>query len=578
MVADGDDDDFVRFKDFPVKKYEARHGEDYTFEASISDLVDNSIDSNATFVEVIITEQNFDATPKQYIEGLTGNDNFFALIIDNGKGIQPDQFVAAMSDGYDRGYDETELGAFGVGMKASSLAQAYEVTVMSKIKGGDPITYRLSSCLVNKHEKERLWREKDLLPWMIDSRGFNLAKKKLAELDHGTIVLMEGLHMLELEVGEKHARKHYTDRIKTRVKNYLGLVFHYYINKTKVPRSDGTLQERSIDLYFGGRKKANKILPLDPFGQQWYDGYSGDSKGTLCISKKFTTQVNSEPRDVVAKLWILPHPNARDGRIDMQNRMKTVRENASIIKLQGTYIYRNRRLIHFAHGDKPWSEMMKPQDHLVYSRAEIHLPPCKPNEKRKFSINTSKTEVNLGKSLREDLRYWASKPGKKWHSKDPVKKSFKQRGILRDGNDSNWPKCTYCKDNSIKGATTHTYASCLQRPTCEFCRKNTHGSGVPLTREFCKKVAPCDICGTKIHDTINHGDSSGQPTTTPPTTTPTTTTTTPPTTNPIPEFPKKYTDKGPLIESVDEDDDKLPTIRINRKHKYYDKLRDLLRE
>jgi len=132
MVADGDDDDFVRFKDFPVKKYEARHGEDYTFEASISDLVDNSIDSNATFVEVIITEQNFDATPKQYIEGLTGNDNFFALIIDNGKGIQPDQFVAAMSDGYDRGYDETELGAFGVGMKASSLAQAYEVTVMSK--------------------------------------------------------------------------------------------------------------------------------------------------------------------------------------------------------------------------------------------------------------------------------------------------------------------------------------------------------------------------------------------------------------------------------------------------------------
>ena len=36
----------------------------------------------------------------------------------------PSEFVGAMSDGYDRDYDETELGAFGVGMKASSLAQA----------------------------------------------------------------------------------------------------------------------------------------------------------------------------------------------------------------------------------------------------------------------------------------------------------------------------------------------------------------------------------------------------------------------------------------------------------------------
>ena len=49
-----DEDKFVRFKDFPIKKGEARHGEDYTFEAAISDLVDNSIDSWASFVEIAI--------------------------------------------------------------------------------------------------------------------------------------------------------------------------------------------------------------------------------------------------------------------------------------------------------------------------------------------------------------------------------------------------------------------------------------------------------------------------------------------------------------------------------------------
>ena len=46
----------------------------------------------------------------------------------------------------------------------------------------------------------------------------------------------------------------------------------------------------------------------------------------------------------------------------------------------------------------------------------------------------------------------------------------------------------------------------------------------------------------------------------------------------IPKFPKRYTDSGPLIESSDGEDDDLPTLRINRKHKHYDKLRELLRD
>ena len=74
-----------------------------------------------------------------------------------------------------------------------------------------------------------------------------------------------------------------------------------------------------------------------------------------------------------------------------------------------------------------------------------------------------------------------------------------------------------------------------------------------------------------MHDTKDHMDTFSKPTQTP-----TLTPSLPP--SPISEFPKKYTDKGPLIESVDGEDEKLPTIRINRRHKHYDKLRDLLRE
>ena len=42
----------------PIKLYRGFHKASYTFEQVISDLIDNSIDANANFVEVIIDTQN----------------------------------------------------------------------------------------------------------------------------------------------------------------------------------------------------------------------------------------------------------------------------------------------------------------------------------------------------------------------------------------------------------------------------------------------------------------------------------------------------------------------------------------
>ena len=53
-----------------------------------------------------------------------------------------------MNFGADRNYDELDLGKFGVGMKSSSLSQAKEVTLFSKVSGGDIQMRRLSSRLM----------------------------------------------------------------------------------------------------------------------------------------------------------------------------------------------------------------------------------------------------------------------------------------------------------------------------------------------------------------------------------------------------------------------------------------------
>lgn len=553
-----------------VRQYEIKHGQSYTFEAVLADLVDNSIDAEATWVEVAVPTQTLDDQPKEYQTGLNAGKNLFAMVIDNGKGIDQDEFRGAMSEGYERTYDVIELGAFGVGLKASSLSQAYEVTVFSKVKGGESYLLRLSSCLVKKYKMEKIWREKDLDPWMKETKGFLLAKQKLSELESGTVVLLEGLHKLEHDIGEERERDWYVNQIKNRIKDYLGLVFHYYIDGTSVPRIHGKPEPKKITLYYMGRDKANEIKSLDPFGQKWYRGRSGNPKETLCMPKKFPVYVGKEQRVMEVKLWLLPHPKEVEGRRQMQSRMKNVRKQAGIADLQGVYVYRNKRLVEFSPERDVWKGMLTKDSHHNYARCEIHLPPCVPNEEKDFDLNTSKTRVDLGRTLEEKLKKWSENPPDKWHPKDPRKLSLNKRSNLRNGNDEKWDKCKYCDQNSIPGAEYHSFKDCPHRPVCEVCGSKAH------TKATCPKVERCSVCGSTEHKSIDHPYEKPEPeiiseeidsTDTPD--------------NKVAKTPaiisKKYTSKGPLIQSVESEDAGI-VLEINQNHPHFEVLKKLLGE
>ena len=60
-------------------------------------------------------------------------DSFFLIVIDDGSGIDEEGINSVMDFGAPRVYDELELGKFGVGMKSSSLSQAKEITLLSKV-------------------------------------------------------------------------------------------------------------------------------------------------------------------------------------------------------------------------------------------------------------------------------------------------------------------------------------------------------------------------------------------------------------------------------------------------------------
>ena len=448
-------------KEYPVRIIEGLHGGDYTFEQVAADLIDNSIDANATFVEVIIDSQDMGEKKKEYATGMQGTDKMFCIVVDDGDAIASEKrLIQVMSRGVTRPkenpYKEYELGSFGVGLKESSLSQAYEVTIFSKVEGGDINLIRLSSHAIKKHEKDILLNQSQLEPWMKMTQGFKDCMEYLGSQVKGTAILLEGMHKMELEIGDGD-RTVWEDLIEDRVMNYLGLVFHKYIQGAKVPLSDGRVIEKQVKLSYGGPR--NTIKPLDPFCQdpKWKTGLS---KGTIGRTTSIDTLVGDEIKKMQVSAWFLPH-QSKPGRANHQERMKSTRREGSISSMQGVYVFRNMRLVEFCSSDDPWKGILARHDNQVYHRWEIHLPPGKNvgRDGSSFKLNTSKSQVKFSVDIRKKLRAWGSKPGVKWHDDDPRIYSARKRAEIRNGDDkSGWGRCTKC------GEKTHTASNCKKKP------------------------------------------------------------------------------------------------------------------
>jgi hypothetical protein len=94
----------------------------YSIEAAVADLVDNSVDANATFVLVRFLR--------------TDREIFRLLVVDNGDGMRHRDIGRAMQFGGRRQYGEHDIGMYGMGLKSASLSQADSVSVLSRSRGG----------------------------------------------------------------------------------------------------------------------------------------------------------------------------------------------------------------------------------------------------------------------------------------------------------------------------------------------------------------------------------------------------------------------------------------------------------
>ena len=301
----------------------------YELPAAVADLVDNSIDADATQADIAIA-----------FEGA----NSWIRIADNGTGMPTARMNEAMWYGTDREYADADLGKFGLGLKTASLSQCRRLTVATR---------------TNPTRREIEIRRWDL-DHVIEEDGWELLRLSTYEVrpelleplqeTTGTVVMWELLdRVLDYKLPSGRAAEHGLATLCRDIEAHLAMVFHRFLAQQA---------RRPLPLII--TLQGNPIEPWDPFAR-------GESATQKLDKQGISLRYDGRTYNVRVQPYILPN----------QVQFSTARawEAASGPKKwnrqQGFYIYRGGRLIQSGG----WNRLRSPGERSVGRRTSGRRDP-----------------------------------------------------------------------------------------------------------------------------------------------------------------------------------------------------------
>lgn len=320
----------------------------YTLEASIADIIDNSIVAGASNIHIDFNWQGEQST---------------VAIRDDGCGMTESELINAMRPGSRNPLDDrtpADLGRFGLGLKTASFSQCRKLTVGTKARGHGVSVRNWDLDYVQRSGEWRLRKKK---PDYADG-----VFSQLGEQETGTIVLWEQMDRIVRGATPDDSRREnlFYEHIDA-VKRHLGMVFHRFLD------SRGTLK-----IYINGRL----LEAWDPFLK----------------SHPATQHLPDEPlhisgRRITVSPFILPHRSKLNER-SYEQAGGPGGWNAR----QGFYIYRNRRLI--VPGD--WLGLgFRKESHTKLARILVDIPNSMDDD---WKIDVRKSVAHPPAILREDFK------------------------------------------------------------------------------------------------------------------------------------------------------------------------------
>jgi len=304
----------------------------YSLESSLADLIDNSISANANKVEILI---KMDQEP------------FILFVADNGGGMSEEVLKANMQFPSKSPEDKRnvfDLGRFGLGMKTASFSQTRCFTVLSREKGTKSYSGRTWD--VNYLKLKGKWRllinteeeiRKLITQYISISKGYLNA---FENFEANTIVVWKGLYKFENYLEKENRQYALKKQITEITSDYLSLVFHRYMERRVNP-----LQIRINN---------NLIASFNPFPQV------NDFRPIEYKQKNFSTDT------IKIEGFVLPSRSIDESQSGISI---WTTKNRSLMDMEGIYIYRTDRLIHFGG----WNGLIKKVPRLQLARLRVEV-------------------------------------------------------------------------------------------------------------------------------------------------------------------------------------------------------------
>ncbi|MEQ4488269.1 MAG: ATP-binding protein [Dehalococcoides mccartyi] len=293
----------------------------YSLEAAVADIIDNSISAGATIIKI-----EYLPFEKPYIS-----------IIDNGTGMPDEKLTESMRYGSaDPSImrDSFDMGRYGLGMKTASLSQCKCLTVASKNSSGQINARRWDLDHIKATGNWNLIafeeNEIDSIPLI----------EQLKDLESGTLVLWQKLDKVfagELDIEKAMAEK------MTSVNKHLSLVFHRFLKG-----GDAT---NIVEIFMN----EEPVIGFDPF-------FVAKSRQIMDEEKIEVPQYNSV---VLIQPYVLPHISKMS-----KTELELYGGSEGLRKLQGFYVYRNKRLLIWG----TWFKLTKMDEYSKLARVRIDIP------------------------------------------------------------------------------------------------------------------------------------------------------------------------------------------------------------
>jgi len=289
----------------PCALVESLRSVGYSLSTAIADIVDNSVTARASNLWI-----NFH---------WSGQSSSIS-ILDDGLGMNETQLKEAMRPGTRNPTDErdpNDLGRFGLGLKTASFSQSRQLTVWTKIQGGQLTGRRWDLDYVAKHNAWRLQKE--------FGADTSQAFRRLEKMASGTLVIWEKLDRIVDESPKSSDESHqrFLGLIND-VKDYLAMIFHRHLTgKTTPPRDP-------LKIHINGNDADHAITPWDPF----------DISSTAVSQASPLEEIPYAGEVVKVRGFVLPHKD----RLSEDEYIRGGGPRGWIAQ-QGFYIYRNDRIL-----------------------------------------------------------------------------------------------------------------------------------------------------------------------------------------------------------------------------------------